>query len=338
LSIESSPARYPGLDLIRLGAALMVASLHLGWWWWRDIPARQTPWLTPFVSWGWVGVPIFFVISGFVIAFSAQGRSVGSFVKSRAARLYPASWICASLIFLVQPTALGDYLRTMVLSPIGPWVSGVYWTLAVEIVFYTLVAVALWRRWSLANLALSLGFYSTAFWILRAINSLAGKPVDFTVIESHEGWLLLAHDGMFFAFGILLQQRRHGFAALIFLAAGFVAVATRSHALMFPGASFMVAPLVWLAATGLIVASVFRNEAVIAATKRWPTRTIGLMTYPLYLTHMEVGRQIMLRIESPVIGFLVAMCGVVLLSVAVLRIEEPLRRAVFYRRMTAARA
>lgn len=306
----------------------MVAAYHLGWWWWRDDPTRQIPQLTPFVAWGWVGVPIFFVISGFVIAFSAEGRSVGSFVKSRASRLYPASWICASLIVVIQPTEFADYARTMILSPIGPWVTQVYWTLAIELMFYTLVAFALWRRWNLAKLALCLGIYSSAFWLLRGVNSFVGKPVNFDVIEGYKGYLLLAHDGMFFAFGMLLQQRRYGVAALIFLVAGFVAVATRSHALALPG-PFIVAPVIWLAATAAIVLCVFSNETVVALTKRLPTRTIGLMTYPLYLIHAEVGHQVMLRIENPALAFTVGMAAILLIAAAVLPIEGVIRRAVF---------
>lgn len=316
---------YPGLDLIRLTAALMVAAYHLGWWWWRDDPERQMPWLTPFVSWGWVGVPIFFVISGFVIAFSAEGRTVGSFVKSRAARLYPATWICASLIALIQPTRIGDYLRSVVLSPTGPWASGVYWTLAIEIVFYTLVAVALWRKWDLAKFALCLGFYSTAFWALRVVNSLVGKPLDFDATENYDFYLLLAHDGMFFAFGMLLQQRKHRVPALIFLAAGFVAIAVRSHALAIPGAPFFVAPLVWLIATGAIIGSVFRNRFVRRWTRLLPTGAIGLMTYPLYLIHAEVGHQAMLRTDQ----FFLAMAIVVGTAAAILPLERWVRMTVF---------
>jgi exopolysaccharide production protein ExoZ len=51
-----------GLDLIRFAAALMVVVFHFSW----QQPAPQV-----FFDPGWVGVEIFFVISGFVIMGSA---------------------------------------------------------------------------------------------------------------------------------------------------------------------------------------------------------------------------------------------------------------------------
>lgn len=304
----------------------MVAVYHPGWWAWRDDPL--IPSLAPWVAWGWVGVPVFFVISGFVIAFSAEGRPVGKFVRRRASRLYPASWICATLIFVAVPTPLGNYLRTMILSPIGPWVSGVYWTLAIELMFYSLVAIALWRGWDLAKVALCLGFYSSAFWFLRAANVIAGKPLDFTLLENNEGYLLLLHDGIFFAFGMLLQQRRYGIAAAGFLVAGFVAITARSHALANPG-PFTAAPLIWLASTMLIVCSAFYNRHVSRWVKYLPTRTIGLMTYPLYLVHAEIGRAVMRwspfdAAESLLLG----LGAVILVSLAVLPLEAQIRRRI----------
>ena len=125
---------YFGLDLVRFGAALMVALYHLAFWDW--LPERSpTPPIAPvsIFSAGWVGVEIFFVLSGFVIALSAQGKTVGQFITGRAARLYPAAWMCATISFIVlhHTQLLPDYFRSIALSPIGPWIDGAYWTLGV---------------------------------------------------------------------------------------------------------------------------------------------------------------------------------------------------------------
>src|SRR6202035_4696902 len=99
-----------------------------------------------FTWFGWVGVEIFFVISGFVIANSASKSSPVEFLIGRALRLYPAVWICATATLIVLVFAHGSssefvrpYIRAMLIYPRGPWIDGIYWTLATEIVFYALV-------------------------------------------------------------------------------------------------------------------------------------------------------------------------------------------------------
>lgn len=297
----------------------MVVVYHLAFWWWQpgqganDFYEPLQP-LGPFVSYGWVGVPIFFVISGFVIAFSASHKDARGFVIGRALRLYPAAWICASITFLVAGS-WSDYLRSVLLSPIGPWVSGVYWTLGIEIVFYALVSLALWRGWNLTRLALGLGAWSTAFWALNV-------PFDFSAIEGYRGYLLLAHDGIFFAVGMLLFQKRHLLVAAGLAGVGFIAVAWRSHAMDIAGAPFFVAPLVWAAATAVVAWCAFRNPPF-----RWlPTRTLGLMTYPLYLIHAEVGRAVMVQFDNAWVALTAGLTTVLLTAYAVLWPERRLRR------------
>src|SRR3954471_4352570 len=81
--------RLAVLDGLRLIAALMVALFHytgydqfvaLTW----GEPATQAfgP-LHRVSSYLWMGVELFFMISGFVICMSSWGRSVGAFFRSR---------------------------------------------------------------------------------------------------------------------------------------------------------------------------------------------------------------------------------------------------------------
>jgi peptidoglycan/LPS O-acetylase OafA/YrhL len=85
-----------GLDIVRCVAALYVMLYHYGCWIWagNNLPGiigAQDHWMAPF-SWpGWVGVEIFFVLSGFVIAYSAQGNTASGFAKRRIIRLYPTA-------------------------------------------------------------------------------------------------------------------------------------------------------------------------------------------------------------------------------------------------------
>lgn len=116
---------------------------------------------TALTRWGWVGVQIF-VLSGFVIAFSAQGRTALAFAGARFYRLYPAAWLCALLTFGIAGASSGELIRSLVLWPVGPWVDGVYWTLAVEIMFYLAVILAIRAGMPVVTLGVAIGFASTA--------------------------------------------------------------------------------------------------------------------------------------------------------------------------------
>src|SRR5580692_7749566 len=84
------------LDPLRFGAAFGVALFHQLFWSWawvsighpgfeRTVAADvQYPSAAPFTWFGWVGVEIFFVISGFVIANSASRSSPKQFLVGRA--------------------------------------------------------------------------------------------------------------------------------------------------------------------------------------------------------------------------------------------------------------
>ena len=153
---------FPLLDPLRFGAALGVAIFHQMFWSWAwvsiGIPVFQRyvaadvlyPSAAPFTWFGWVGVEIFFVISGFVIANSASKSSPKEFLLGRALRLYPAVWVCATATLLVLvlfgsgPASefILPYIHAMLLVPKGvthQWLDGVYWTLAAEMAFYGLV-------------------------------------------------------------------------------------------------------------------------------------------------------------------------------------------------------
>lgn len=321
-SIQRSRTQtFPGLDVVRLTAAILVALFHLGFYL-APTPMRM-------FSPGWVGVEIFFVISGFVIAFSADGRSVKSFTKSRVMRLYPAAFICSTIIVLLRwslpslpPNALLLYLKSVTLFPIGPWVDNVFWTLPVELAFYSLVAIALWRKWPLTHVALWLGCYSSAFWILNLI-SYASGAFRFPIMHTGKYSLLLSYYGVFFAFGMLLYARKHLIPSLGFLVVALMATIDRSVASTAEngGLPAYVAPAIWIGAIGLISASVFWNGRL----QRFKTRTIGLMTYPLYLIHSSVGILVFGVVPfpyAPIIGLTFALAA----SFAVLPLERIIRR------------
>ena len=105
-----------------------------------------------FATYGWIGVEIFFVISGFVICMSCWGRTPRQFFVSRVIRLYPAYWFAIAFTTAVlvalpgvwEPAEAREVLSTSRCSsraPASANVDGVYWTLWSELRFYLLFMV-----------------------------------------------------------------------------------------------------------------------------------------------------------------------------------------------------
>ncbi|THE07586.1 acyltransferase [Microbacterium oleivorans] len=128
-----------------------TARRHTQW----EAPTIETfPFVSQFSAYGFMGVQLFFLISGFVILMSVEGRSVGEFVAARISRLFPAYWAAVILTAILIEFIAGDQLGKSVtlvqvltnLTMLQQWtgvphVDGVYWTLAVELLFYLLIGI-----------------------------------------------------------------------------------------------------------------------------------------------------------------------------------------------------
>jgi peptidoglycan/LPS O-acetylase OafA/YrhL len=352
-----------GIDLLRFFAASLVMVYHLGFCSWanpsspfRHLPGSFeifAPW-APYLSFGWVGVEIFFVISGFVIANSAEGKSSISFIKSRILRLGPGAWVCSSITLLVALFAWGpslslarEYVGSMLFVPIGPWMSGVYWTLGVEIFFYALIflVLAFNRFRSIEFVFLAIGGVSTAFWLAKGGLHLMPPNIARVVelLERHRlGELLLLQHGCFFAFGGLLwliyADRLTVFRVAIcaFVLSGCLveivvkSMATANH--MHVAISPVAAVGVWSAAMAVLVVSLPLNKAINAriGPAGSALRTLGLATYPLYLLHDVAGAVAMSALVThgvgPVAALAITICALVTLAILSERfLEQPLR-------------
>ena len=107
---------------------------------------------------GPAGVDLFFVVSGFIIAYISLDPStlrprggIGDFLWRRFARIVPFLWLCvaayAALRFVGRDGSFEwqPYLRALTLYPIGPVNPSQAWTLRHEFLFYLVFATAFWR-------------------------------------------------------------------------------------------------------------------------------------------------------------------------------------------------
>ncbi|MEJ0058909.1 MAG: acyltransferase [Terricaulis sp.] len=314
----AAPKHIVGLDLVRFAAAFGVMLFHYFSWSWlvpTSTGARVLHGAAAFSdavvgrTWfGWVGVEVFFVISGFVIAFSAEGVSAASFARARVLRLAPAAWICASLTSVValmisfdwRPVLAADFLRSVLFSPIGPYIDGVYWTLGIEISFYVLVFILLLvsRFRYIEGLAFVIGAVSLAFLFATRL-----APVFVHDLAERLTELSLLRHGVFFAMGVTIWACvRHGFTpwrlgffVLMMIGAwreiDLTALTFLADMQLLKG---VLAPqLLFSAAVLMIVTSVFANRAFAGSWLVAPLRTLGFATYPLYLFHQLVGTEFM---------------------------------------------
>jgi peptidoglycan/LPS O-acetylase OafA/YrhL len=344
---------YP-IDLVRFLAAFVVVMFHLGWSTWISphslaAPlvngAYRIPEMESFAWWGAVGVPVFFVISGFVIPGSANGATPMSFLRSRLERLYPAIWICApvSATIWLLSGAMTDaelvnrFARSLALSPMGPWIDGPYWTLPCEIFFYFLIFCLLLfgalRRLELFAQALTV--YSITFNLIYLANSLGVRGLGWVNIFA-EGTLkpLLPYYGVFFALGVFIWLDRNRLlsgagkvTALAAFAVGAIQVGEwATHSL---GHSWPIPTTAWLLSCLVIRYATWTPGPRIASF----VRMLGLTTYPLYLIHFSLGvwiiRSLVQAHISPLSALASAVSIVVVVSFALANNLEPvIKRAM----------
>lgn len=127
------------IQVLRAVAACAVAAMHC--YQQLDAPVGLE-------GYGAFGVDLFFVISGFIMATVAGGRSAGDFLRDRLWRIYPIWWIAVLPWLLMLSPGLGSVASSLSLWPIFADgfhvpVLTVGWTLSFELLFYLGMTVAL---------------------------------------------------------------------------------------------------------------------------------------------------------------------------------------------------
>lgn len=304
----SGEARKPsgrllGIDALRFAAAAAVLLYHFtagatvtGYW--GVDPAHAFPTLNEVTRYGWLAVQLFFMISGFVILLTADGRGVAGFVASRVGRLFPAYWACIVLTAALQHvwsggrrTSLTETLVNLTMVQDLFAVTGlqvVFWTLLVELKFYLLVLVVLATGPLTRNRVLA---FATLWPLVGWAAQVVGIPwlVD----------LLVPNYAPYFAVGMLLfLVYRDGFDRVTGpLLIGGVALcvkrvleaADRAANLQGVPVNPTIAVLLMLASIAAVWATTLPGRSVPPRRVAGVLGTIGGLTYPVYLVHTQFG-------------------------------------------------
>ncbi len=298
----SSQSYRPDIDGLRAVAVLSVVLYHAG---------------VPMLPGGFVGVDIFFVISGFLITRIIAGEiaddrfSIVRFYERRMRRIFPAlfvmlgvSSIIASVVLLpVEMLDFGHSLAaaTLFVSNVFFWQTADYfggpahlkpllhtWSLAVEEQFYIilpllLLVLARVTRQRTMHVLLAL----TAMSFVISVWAVAEKPNAAFYLLPTRFWELMA--GALLALGALpavTSRRVASCTASIGVILIAVSIFSFSSATAFPGAHALLPVL----GTVLIIhAGIFtRDSGVARALSLPPVVFVGMVSYSFYLWHWPV--------------------------------------------------
>lgn len=303
-----------GVDLLRVISITLVILSHYGL-------------MQGFILSGVHGVAIFFMISGYCMYYSTHGRTGINFLRARFWRLIPTLFICATLTSLIEISnvipdrsqSFRSYLLNLVCLPNGnlicdvisflgrgkgigyAWVDGAYWSLLVEIRFYIL----LWLLFYVLKTK-RVEFILAAIGIFAAFNesvNLFSKSQDFLLYLS------------FFAFGMAYRSicaaEKYAFLGLLFSLCVFfingimgsigISMSLNKNNLL----SFFICHVIFV----LVMLS-FKTRS------NYIVSYLGLISYPLYLIHQDVGL-ILIKTIEPYFGQFVAAVVTILLAVLV---------------------
>jgi len=296
---EWIPNFIPAFDGLRGVAILAVVLYHCH-------PRLQGTFLDKFVVWGWSGVSLFFVLSGFLITgiildAGSSPHFYSNFYARRFLRIWPAYWLLLLLFYFFFPFLFSGYRWMLHDIAAAPWLFlllfvqnlwpitlpgaiGPTWSLAIEQQFYlfwTPVARRLPPRWLLLAATIMLA----ASLLLRLFCGNFFTPTN-----------TLTHlDGL--AIGSLvataLRVVRWPIAIWKWIARAALAVGAAGVALMLHRGSAFTDTLLAVGFGGMLLAALLGQAAsrptfyCRALTLR-PLLFVGKISYGLYVTHILV--------------------------------------------------
>jgi len=263
-------------------------------------PRLEGTWIHYASLWGWAGVNLFFVLSGFLITSILlesrnKERYFRNFYGRRALRIWPVYLLLLVVVYLNAPWFIGPTITQAIKT--APWLAYLFF---VQNLFHLSLPPAVGPTWSLAIEEQYYFVWAPIVrfvrnpWILAAI--LLAAAVSSPLFD-HHAWLTPTHtlihlDGI--ALGSLLAIGLHtlplsrrawlvlGIAAAF---AGFSATATIAAGTRFLDSALAVA------FSGIVLAAIASTGArnpLSAALRRGPLPFYGRISYGLYMIHIAI--------------------------------------------------
>jgi len=298
--------RNLGLDLLRLFAVLLVMGRHL------QIPEEiSSPFLSIWKTGGWVGVDVFFVLSGFLVSglFFKEYQKKGSidikrFLIRRGFKIYPAFWCMLMMTVFVAALRFEQIFSRWLLGEIlflQNYLGGLWnhtWSLAVEEHFYIGLSILFLLLVKVAGKNPFRFIPSIAILLVCICLGLRILNMHTYEMYTYENFLYGTHirmDSLFF--GVLisyywhfksLQSRLEFIPSVIFIVLGLLLLA--------PAFIFTLEDHKWISVYGFILFYLGASCLIFAITRINKSNNIflrfagalGASSYSIYLWHMPV--------------------------------------------------
>jgi peptidoglycan/LPS O-acetylase OafA/YrhL len=314
--VQSKQHRIQYLDGLRGIAILFVIFFHAFSRWPKIVPYGDVYVQVPFFEYGWLGVQLFFMISGYVIFMSLQkSRNFQEFMIRRWIRLFPSMLICSLIIFTTASFFIERPEGTPVLRDLLPgltfiepywWkvitgtpqgeLEGAFWSLYVEIKLYLVAGIfyfliggqrMIWVLLGMFLVGTGMLFFDHVFvengWDQAKVflNALSGRPC---------GW---------FAAGALFYRYHDEGKKWLIVAAIITALAS---ALAQGKEEWGQLLYNWdITFAGVIIVLLFTtaslNDRVKLVLSNRILLFVGFISYPLYLMHENMMVSLIVKFE-----------------------------------------
>ncbi len=338
LRMDRSPKAIKSLDGLRGIAIILVLFRHAIKPFYSEVDPELTiaGWdpMVPFLN-GWIGVDLFFVLSGFLVTYHLLKRAAGNvtfetirdYLVKRFFRIVPAYYVFLLIVIsgvipyydLLRPNQLGKQLVTHLLflqDYYGAGLVGAFWSLGVEEKFYFAAPFLVWallKQQSGIDRVRLLGMLIVLPITLRCITYIAHSPFP---SSDHMFWLIrspfhLAADALLMgSLCAILLHHRQEFPwlqskrlqrGMFWSGVGLVTT------LLFVGPIFeeptLFAGTLLLPLLGVAFALVLLSLVLDAETPKWLLDSRWLfffskISYSLYLVHMVFVKSVLLLMSQ----------------------------------------
>ncbi len=297
---------FPLIDILRFVAALSVVCFH--YFSSHIVPAN---FLETYIKHGYMGVQLFFIISGFVIYFSLA-KSIREYFIGRFLRLYPLFWVMCSVTYIstlildkAEALSLKYFFLNLFIINTGQtsrMIDGSYWTLTMEIVFYFAIGVYVYL-FSLKNvewfyilwLALAYAVYYLGLDGLLITKLMLVRYAPYFVIGGLSALIYQTHKSV----DIYANIRRFSALGLALLAPFYISqkltesvAVTSNHFGIYSLENNIILIVIYM----LVAAAIILNDKIINKSIILWAKIVGGITYPLYLLHQKFGSLIIIHL------------------------------------------